>query len=235
MIPAKLKDFFCDRKGNAHEKLFWFGRHGPKFIDWMLECFMFFQAVYCAGLLTALVNDCNGDVFASTWSPLAWAIWLGCWIPPIVNINYVTPVMMSRYTMVCSVEHMKDLESLHKNISRNKKRSLWDAVQLLHLIKTHNRVKDVEGGTITQEEFTKYLLHHARLSAEKREYVDELFCHFDVKQPFGSVDVKEFSEALSLTGSKNDDMDSIAAGLLNMVDEKLGKSSKIMLLDISLS
>ncbi|KAF4716752.1 hypothetical protein FOZ63_006233, partial [Perkinsus olseni] len=179
------------RVPNAQERLMWFEEYSLDIFAHMLEMMMFFQAVLTATLIVLIVI--GGP---SEWSALSWIFYVLSWFEWAVMARYLVPHVMSRLTLVTSIEYLKDPELIEKVTFDVKRERLSQALKVLSVVKLEGKARRLaaEGEeTISDEEYKAALSTFKSLSEEAKLKIENTFESFDADLS-GTVDCQEMEE-----------------------------------------
>ncbi|KAF4745923.1 hypothetical protein FOZ62_015621 [Perkinsus olseni] len=205
------------RVPNAQERLMWFEEYSLDIFAHMLEMMMFFQAVLTATLIVLIVI--GGP---SEWSALSWIFYVLSWFEWAVMARYLVPHVMSRLTLVTSIEYLKDPELIEKVTFDVKRERLSQALKVLSVVKLEGKARRLaaEGEeTISDEEYKAALSTFKSLSEEAKLKIENTFESFDADLS-GTVDCQEMEEVMAAMGVvPGTEASKSACALLKMVDK----------------
>ncbi|KAF4672960.1 hypothetical protein FOL47_011149 [Perkinsus chesapeaki] len=202
---------------NAQERLMWFEEYSLPVFSHMLEIMMFFQAVLTATLIVLIAI--GGP---SQWSVWSWLCYFLSWGEWAIMTRYLVPHVMSRLTLVTSIEYLKDPELIEKVTFEVKRERLLQALKVLSVVKLEGKARRLaaEGeDTISDEEYEAALYTFESLSEEAKAKIESTFETFDADLS-GTVDCQEMEEVMGAMGVvPGSEASRSACALLKMVDK----------------
>ena len=175
LTPTKTK--------SKHDRLFWFGRNGPKFLVWLMRTLMLICAVI-TGIVVSWAQQPEDEApHLPIGKPYWWVVLIS--LAPVLHVGYFFPSYLLPYlTMATSVEQHRQPHIAQKTFHEMQAEKTLRVLKTLALLQSHakglHRKKDKSERTSTAAE--------REAEAMKRMSKDELG---EIGEPRGSGCVRQ--------------------------------------------
>jgi len=198
--------------GNAHERLFPFGKNGVNIMSHCLECGMLLQAVATAGLLVSIVVAKPAD-----WTHRSIFFYCLAFLAPLTQWNVLIPKIVTKFAIVTSVEYMKDRHIIEEVAFEVKRNRIKETLKLMKIVRLQGRAQRLGGETISASEFSNGLNQFKKLPKKKQLEMESTFKVFD-SDSSGSIDGSEMQGILATIGIVTVNAEETVGHLLRLVD-----------------
>ena len=195
LTPTKTK--------SKHDRLFWFGRNGPKFLVWLMRTLMLICAVITGIVISWAQQPEDEEPHLPIGKPYWWVVLIA--LAPVLHVGYFFPSYLLPYlTMATSVEQHRQPHIAQKTFHEMQAEKTLRVLKTLALLQSHakglHRKKDKSERTSTAAEREAEAMK--RMSKDELGELRQAFDLFDVDGS-GTIDKHELEGLLQSLGEQH--------------------------------